>query len=332
MLESFVLTFGTTFLSMLKILFIILIAGGCVRKNIITQDHLAGLSTATVDVFLPCLIFTNILFGLNPQEFDIWWVIPIAALVMTAVGFVLVALLFFRELPAKMNMLPIGFIHNSGYLVLPIGAVLYKDQFELFSVYVFLFILGQNPVMWSVGKYMSTADPAAKGSWKDLVTPPLISILLSLVMVFTGVRDLVILPENEMHFLIKLVNGLLDAMKLLGEATVPVALFVLGGMLGGISFKIRPYVWDTIRVLIVKLLLVPLVTILALHYFKVGDSHSLMAVFLVIQGAAAPATAIMLQIKRYGGDEQKVGSILLVSYGLCMVTLPVWVAVWELMK
>jgi len=36
----------------------------------------------------------------------------------------------------------------------------------------------------------------------------------------------------------------------------------------------------------------------------------------------------MLQINRYGGDdEQKVGSILLVSYGFCMVTLPVWVAV-----
>ncbi|MBA3030556.1 MAG: AEC family transporter [Proteobacteria bacterium] len=330
--ESFVLTFGTTFLSMLKILFIILIAGGCVRKNIITRDHLAGLSTATVDVFLPCLIFTNILYGLHPNEFQIWWVLPIAAVVMTVVGFAMTALFFFRELPEKMNMLPIGFIHNSGYLVLPIGAVLFKDQFELFSVYVFLFILGQNPIMWSVGKYLTTAEPSEKGSWKDLVTPPLISILLALVIIFTGVRDLIAVPEAEMDFLLKLINGLLDAMKLLGEATVPLALFVLGGMLGGISFKIRPYIWDAVRVMTVKLVLIPLVTILTLSYLKVVESYSLMAVFLVIQGAAAPAAAIMLQIKRYGGDEQKVGSILLVSYGFCMITLPIWVAVWEGMK
>jgi malate permease and related proteins len=332
MLETFSLTFGTTFLSMLKILFIILIAGGCVRKSIITQDHLAGLSTATVEVFLPCLIFTNILFGLKPDEFDIWWVIPVVAIIMTGVGFALVALFFFRELPAKMNMLPIGFIHNSGYLVLPIGAVLYKDQFELFSVYVFLFILGQNPIMWSVGKYLATADPTSRGSWKDLVTTPLMAILLSLVITLSGVRSLIIMPESEMHFLVKMINGLLEAMKLLGEATVPVALFVLGGMLGGISFKIRPYVWDTVRVLTVKLIFIPLVTLWVLHYFKVGDAYALLAVFLVIQAAAAPAVSIMLQIKRYGGDEQKVGSILLVSYAACMVTLPLWVAVWEILK
>ena len=327
--DSFILTFGTTFMSMVKIFFIVLIAGACVRKNIISQEHLSGLSTATVDVFLPCLIFTNILFGLKPDEFTIWWVLPIVAIVMSVLGLGIAAVFFIRELPEKMNMLPIAFVQNSGYLVLPIGAVLFADQFELFSIYVFLYILGQNPIMWSVGKYMTTSDPNAKLEWRGLITPPLISILISLIVVLTGVRDLIIVSPEEMNLVRKIIRGLLDAIQLIGEATVPVALFVLGGMLGGIVLKIRFYLWDMVRVVIVKFILIPLFTLAGLYYFNLGETYPLMAVFLVIQAAAAPAVAIMLQIKRYGGDEQKVGSILLVSYVVCLVALPIWVAIWQ---
>ena len=327
--DSFMLAFGTTFFSMIKIFFIVLIAGACVRKNIITQEHLTGLSTATVDVFLPCLIFTNILFGLKPDEFTIWWVLPIVAIVMSVLGLGIVALLFIRELPEKMNMLPIGFVQNSGYLVLPIGAVLFPDQFELFSVYVFLYILGQNPIMWSVGKYMMTSDPSARMDWKGLVTPPLVSIVVSLLFVVTGFRDLLIIPDGEMGLVQKTIRGLLDAIALIGDATVPVALFVLGGMLGGITLKIRPYLWDTVRVSFVKFILIPIFTLAGLYYFDLGATQPLMAVCLVIQAAAAPAVAIMLQIKRYGGEEQKVGSILLVTYVICLVAMPVWVAIWQ---
>jgi predicted permease len=138
-------------------------------------------------------------------------------------------------------------------------------------------------------------------------------------------------PE-EMTLFQNLTNGLLDAIKLLGDATVPVALFVLGGMLGEITFTFRPYARDALRVMVVKLLIIPFFMVVILHIFMKDLSYSLLAVFLVIQSAAAPAVSIMLQIKRYGGDEQKVGSILLVSYGVCMVTLPVWVAVWELLQ
>ena len=326
---TFVLAFGTTFFSMIKIFFIVLIAGACVRRNIISQEHLSGLSTATVDVFLPCLILTNILFGLKPDELTIWWVLPIVAIVMSVFGLGIVALFFIRELPEKMNMLPIGFVQNSGYLVLPIGAVLFPEQFELFSVYVFLYILGQNPIMWSVGKYMTTSDPNAKVEWKGLITPPLVSIVVSLVIVFTGIRDLIIVAPEKMDLFRKIVRGLLDAIQLIGEATVPVALFVLGGMLGGITLKIRPYLWDTVRLIIVKFILIPVFTLTGLCYFHLGETHPLMAVCLVIQAAAAPAVAIMLQIKRYGGDEQKVGSILLVTYVVCLVMLPIWVAIWQ---
>ena len=330
--EQFTATFGATFLSMLQIVFIILVAGVCLRKNIITKEHLSGLSTASVDVFLPCMTFTSILFNLKPDEFPLWWVLPLVAVAMSAIGLVIAWLFFFRELPEKMNMLPIGFIQNSGYLVLPVGAVLYKDQFELFSVYVFLYVLGQTPIMWSLGKHMITANPQEKPNWKGLMTPPMVATIVALIFVFSGLRDLMVVTPQERNLFTDLILALLEAIRLIGDATVPTAMFILGGMLAGITFKIRPYLSDTIRILFVKLILIPAVTVAVLACLSVGKANPLMAVFLVIQAAAAPAVSIMLQIERYGGDDRKIGSILLVSYGICMVTLPIWVAVWEMVQ
>lgn len=60
MIDILVQTFTSTFLSMLKILFIVLVAGILICKKVLSRANLHGLSVATVDVFLPCLSFTSI--------------------------------------------------------------------------------------------------------------------------------------------------------------------------------------------------------------------------------------------------------------------------------
>jgi hypothetical protein len=37
-------------------------------------------------------------------------------------------------------------------------------------------------------------------------------------------------------------------------------------------------------------------------------------------------------VRTYGGDEQRVGSVMFLSYLACTVTLPAWVAVWSLLS
>ena len=37
-------------------------------------------------------------------------------------------------------------------LVLPVGLAIFPEQFDRFALYCFLFILGFNAVLWSVGK------------------------------------------------------------------------------------------------------------------------------------------------------------------------------------
>jgi predicted permease len=331
MLDTFLQTSATTFVSMLKIFLVMLTAGLLVRKRVLTPDHIKGLTAATVDVFLPCMTFYSIMTNLKPGEFGLWWVPPVAAGVMALCGFGLAALFFARELPAKRNMLPLIGIHNAAYLPLPLGALLYPDRFDLFSLYVFLFLTGQTPIIWSVGKYMTTAAPDVRFRWKDILNPPMVSALFALALVFTGLRDTMMPPGQSPGDSIagSVFDVFLATIRLLGEATIPVALFILGGVLGNIRIRLKGIGWDVLRVIIVKFLLVPLLTLLIVIMAGLHQSHPLLATFFIIEGASAPGVVIILQVSRYGGDEQKLGSMLLVTYLVCLVALPFWLALWS---
>jgi predicted permease len=329
-MDIFSSAFSETFLAILRIFFIVLAAGFLVRKKIITQSHIQGLTAATVNVFLPCLIFSNIVANFEPGSLKIWWVLPLAAVLLSALGLGLGAVLFYRELPAKKNMLALTSIQNAGYLILPIGAVVYADKFNTFALYCFLFILGISPILWRVGKYLCTSGAGENLSWKGLITPPFVANIIGLALVFAGLRPVFINPNNQTEY--SLPHSLFQAVELLGEATVPLATFILGAVLGSIVFRLRPYWFDALRTVAVKLFILPLLTIWLLLYLDWGPTYPLLADFLVLQAASPPATGLILQVRNYGGDEQKISSLMLISYILCVVTLPFWLALWYTLK
>lgn len=316
MLDIFITTFWATFLAVLKVFLIIFAAGILVRKNVINQDQVKALTGVTIKLFLPCLIFSSIITTFEPGAMKLWWVLPLMGAAMVFFGLAMGGLIFWRDMPAKKNMLPLAGMQNAGYLILPVGAVLYADQFEKFALYCFLYILSMSPLLWTVGKYLVTAGADEKLSWKHLITPPFVAIILALILVFTRIGGFI--PSVAV-----------DSISLLGQATVPVATFILGAVLGGIPFKWRPYIADGARTMAVKFLLVPLATIAVLQFTSLRDSDPLMAGFLVLQAAAAPATALILQVRHWGGDEQKISSIMLMSYIVCIFMMPFWLAVWQ---
>jgi len=328
MFQEMAHTSTVTFLAMLKIFLVMLAAGVLVRKKVLTPVHIQGLTAATVDVFLPCMTFRSILTQLKPGEFTIWWVLPLAAVVMMLLGMALCALFFVGELSEKKNMIPIAGIHNAAYMVLPLGALLFPGQFALLSLYVFLFLLGQSPIIWSIGKYMTTAVRGSRFRWKDLLTPPLVSALIALLLVFSGIRDILLPSGNPPDG--SFMDVILSALKLLGDATVPVALFVLGGVLGLSNIRTGSIKWDSIRVMLVKYLLLPAITLGVVYVLGIDKKNPLLATFLIIQSSAPPAIAIILQVNKYGGDEQKVGSVVLLAYLACLISMPFWLSVWNI--
>jgi len=308
------------FEAILKIFIIALIGGLLVRKNVITETAVKGLAKFTIYILLPSLVFSNTLTSFKPEEFTNWWIFPLIGIVLSFAGLGIGVLLFLPKLKEKKNLLPVSGLQNAGYLVLPVGQLVFPEQFDLFALYTFLFLIGFNPVLWSIGKYLATSADKSnnKMNFKSLITPPLVanigSVILVLLKLHVYIPDLIFQP-----------------VQMLGTATVPVATFILGATFGNISLKFLPKFWDIFKVTISKFILIPAIVFILIFIFKINETNKLFASFLLIEASAAPAANIIVMIQNYGGDVKKIGSLMLLTYLICMIAMPLWVALLNIL-
>jgi len=316
MIDIFFTTLSSNLLALIQVLLIALAGAILVRTQVFKSSDVKGLTMIVINVLLPSMILSKIVSSLNPQTFPLWWILPLVGIGLILAGVVFAGLFFLGDLKVKKSLLPIASMQNAGYLALPLGQAIYPEQFNLYALYTFLIIMGLNPILWSVGKFLSTGGRFLEFSWKQFITPPFIANLLGITFVLSGLN----------HSIPKIV---FNAIELTGTATVPIANFILGAVLGGISLKQWPSLADTIRVLGVKFLIIPLIAVLFMLALHVKEANSLMSDVILIQAVSPPAIAILIQIKNYGGDAQKSGSLMLIAYAACIIVIPVWMALWS---
>ncbi len=306
------------FEALLRIFFIILLAGLLVRKNIITSTQVDALSKITVIVLLPSLVLSNTLLHFTPRNLSYWWLLPVLGISMSLWGLLLASGIFFNNYSSKKDMLALASMQNAGYLVLPVAQVVYPERFNEFAILTFLFILGYNPLLWTIGKQLitNTYHHDKPRRLEQIITPPAAANIFSLLLVLSGLQH--IFPET-----------LVQSFDFLGKAAVPVATFVLGATLGSISLKKLNSMIDITKVLLVKYLLLPLSIVAILSYLHLEKKYPLLSDFLIIQASAAPATGLILQVSAYGGNRQKVAETMLVSYLICLIAMPFWLAWWH---
>ncbi len=316
MLETFISSFLVMLDAVGRIFLIIVVSGFLVRKNVIKQEHIKAMANVTVNILLPSLLFSSFVTNFDPKEIPDWWLLPLSCIAMIGLGLGLSYLFFPKSFRHKQNLFPLASMQNAIYLVLPIGRFIYPDQFNDFLVYSFLFIIGFTPTAWSIGKVLITGRSFSDVKIREFITPPFVASIGTVLLVLSGLH----------RFVPALV---LDSVSLVGEATIPVSNIVLGATLGSISLKVWPSFFDTLRITSIKFIFLPLATILVLHLIGLRDSNPLLASLMVIQSAAAPATALIVQVRSYGGDKQTIGSLMLISYAVCLIAIPFWVAVWS---
>jgi len=317
MIENFAAAFSDTLPAIAVIFLVVLVSVIMARRGFVTPTQIDGLSAATVNLLLPCLIFAKVVEHFEPASQPGWWTLPLAGIVIALVGTGLGAVAFIGQLPDKRDMLPLAGMQNAGYLVLPVGMALYPDRFDTFAVYVFLFVLGFNPILWGFGKILVTGNGGQRPQLSDLLTPPLVANLVGIAAALSGAGRLLPAP-------------VLDAIDLVGTAAVPVATVVLGAVLGSISVRFRSHLGDAVRAMTVKFFILPLIVLFVLQAVRLHATNPLLAEFFIIEAASAPAVGLVLMVRTYGGNEQRVGTAMFLSYAVCMLALPAWIAVWRI--
>ncbi|MCA1794473.1 MAG: AEC family transporter [Desulfotignum sp.] len=308
-------TFTTVFSAVFQVFIISAAAGVLVRVKIVSQAHIQALSAVTVNIFLPCLIVVKTVSQFDPAGFSLWWILPLSGVLIALTGLGMAALLFGTD-PQKQPFVSMASFQNAVYIVLPIGQLVYPDQFDRLALFCFLLILGQSPIMWSVGKVLMSGRRDAAILWKDFVTPPLIATLAAIFLVVSGTAA--ILPPN-----------LLSAMDLLGQGTVPLAVFILGATLGSITLKDMPPLQDVFRVAGVKFFLVPGAAFAVMYGLGLYQTLPLFCSLIILQTSSPPATNLILMVQNYGGDTRSVASMMLLQYLVCIIAMPLWLSLWQ---
>ena len=270
-------------------------------------------------IFLPLLIFHTIITTFDPSKQSYWWMVPLAAILLPSLGIIYSSILFSGSLKEKKSFLPLSSMQNAAYLVLPIGEFVYAGRFEEFSLICFLVVLGLSPFMWTVGKLILTGKRSAEKTWlSGIVTPPFVANILSIIIVLSKAK--IYVPEI-----------IIDSAGFLGNATVPIATFILGATLAH-SIGSIPKFADTARVMIVKFILLPVTVIVGMKLAGTVTHFPLLADVMIIQASSAPATAHILQIRTYGGNLKAAGGIIFVAYLICMLAIPFWLSVWRIVS
>lgn len=306
----FIQSFSSLFYAISQVFVVMGAAGFLMKKKLITSELISALSQMVVLILLPCLSFDKIVTGFYPAQTPGWWAVPLIGVGMVLVGLLASRILFGKGTSVQ-SLWALSSLQNCTFFVLPIGKIIYPEQFDQFALYVFLMALLVNPILWSLGKVLITNT--ADWHWKKFITPPFVANITALLLVFTHLRDFV--P-----------SFVLGPVHMMGNAAVPLATFILGATLGTAGLKGLPSFKVVGKFVVIKFLLLPVLVFAGIQYFGLRQSSPVLADFLLIESAAAPATALIIQTRRYGGDEKLVGSLMFLGYCLCLVVLPLWLA------
>ncbi len=285
-----------------------------VKRNFLTHDGLSFLSRLVVEITLPVLIFCNLVKNFSFSLYPHWWAFPLISLAITVAGLISGSLFvgFIKGQQHKIQFLSLATFQNSGYLPLAlIAALLPKDKADAMFVYLFLFLLGFNLVIWSLGVYILTFTRAKRFELGSLFSPPVIATLFSLLFIFLGLNKF--MPEV-----------ILRPLKMAGDCTVPLAMLVIGGNLASIHLgKVNKKA--IFYITLARLIILPAFGLWLILRFRFPE---LVGLLIMLQLLMPPATSLSLIIRHFKKEDLLISQGIFFGHILSLVTIPLFLSLY----
>ncbi|MCB9772681.1 MAG: AEC family transporter [Candidatus Omnitrophica bacterium] len=318
-LETLQITFSATMQ--------VLLLGACgyfaVKGKMLDSRGLDQLTAVLVNILLPCFAFIQLTQHFSFREFPFWWHLPVLYLVMALVALGLAYVIGFRFKGHRKNefLALVGF-QNCGNIPLVVVAALFAGQTaHTLFVYIVLYIIGANLLIWSLGVWLllqqsaQDARPRIKFDLKRVINPPLVTTVLTMILLSVGAQ----------HFIPDVV---LKPVEMLGNCALTFAMFTVGGGLASINFKHIEF-GPTALVVLTKMIVFPLLALLFVFAFKVNGPMG----FLIVLEAAVPSAVTLSLIKRYYNlQEDFVSEGVFVTHLASIITIPIFLTIYMKMS
>lgn len=318
-MADFLISFKSSCGALLQIFLIVATGYTLTRLKIIKSEHIDAISQLVVNITLPFFIFYHTTTEFGKSRIENWWIFPLFGLLITFISltFGYIFSHFNNLIKEKNEIISLVTFQNSGYLPIPlVAAILPADEASKMFVYIFLFILFFNPLLWSLGVYLLTKE-TPKTSKRNLVNPPLVVIILSIAASYFGIARFI--PDI-----------VLKSANMIGSCTIPLIMIALGGILADIcvtcEIKTRPISY----VVFLKLFLFPILMLLFLYKFK--QIPYLIGLLFVIETAMPPATTLPIIAKIYNANYFFISRCIFFTYIVSAFTVPFFLAFYSMMR
>jgi len=285
-----------------------------VKKGILGGACLGTLSRLVISVTLPVLMFAQISSSFSFTNFPHWWVFPLLGAGLSLFGLALGKI--FGVLVSgpqhKRQFSSLLAFQNSGYLPLVlVGSLLGPDKAGIVLIYIFLFLLGFNIMMFSWGVHMLAHAGEREFSWFSAFSPTVTATLAGLAVVLLGINRFI--PEV-----------LFKPMVILGDCTFPLALLVVGGCLAQIKLHHVDKKANAV-LCFVKLVFMPALGILAVKAFGLPE----LVGFLIVMELAMPsATTLSSIISQYQKEDLLISQGIFFTHIASIITIPLFLSLF----
>ncbi len=306
---------STVFLAIIKLFIITAFGYIFYKQGVLKEDALSFLTFFVINIAFPLLIFTNIIanfsFGSGPAVSLFLG----ASFAMFALGIISGGLVSLT-IPAqrRRESVTLATFQNCGYLPMNLALFLFSPARRgEFLVYIFLYTLGFNILMWSVGTFFIFRRKAESFQYRSLLTPPVSSVLVSLIVVFSGLHRHI--PEV-----------VIAPLKIMAETSFPLSMIILGVWLAKESSrKLFSDLGPIVKIAAVKLLFIPAIVFL---FIKQIQLFSLLGLFLLVEAAMPSAASLPIIVDMRRGDSAFVSRGVFFSHMISMVTVPLWLSLF----
>ena len=311
-------SFGTTFQAIFGLVFLGSIGFFLVKRGTISGECLKLLSDLVIGLFIPFLMFYEIVKKFSFDLYPNWWLFPLLSLLVASAGYGLglLALSFDKTLRQdKGDFLGVVTFQNSGYLPLPLVAALLPPGIrDTMFIYIFLFLLGFNMTVFSFGLFLLTPkDTGKKFDLKHMFNGPVIATLSALLCVFLRINRF--LPDF-----------FLNPVGTFGGAAIPLSILVVGGNLGLIRTGHASNFRKISYAIIIKLLILPAIF---LGFIILLKPDPLVGLLVLLQAAMPTATLMSIISRKLDQDGCFINQVIFYSHLASIVTISMFLAIWR---
>ncbi|MBN1578331.1 MAG: AEC family transporter [Chitinispirillaceae bacterium] len=280
------------------------------RLGYIDEKDIDRSSRLVLDFLLPAFTFTSIIKGLDVTRFHELWILPVVGFLQVLFFTVAGLVLRFGLLPAhrdkQRTFLHLCAVNNSTFLPIIILRNIWGDA-SLANL--FLLYLGGAVGVWTIGVGVLGAT-SLRRSIRGAIKPNLVAIFVAIA---------VALPGGAVHIPAVIMKILTSA----GSVAVPLVLIMTGASLAHRG-TLR-VTWPIVYITVVRLLLLPLLTIPLLALLPIPKDVYSVAVIVALMPTAISS---VIMTRRYGGQPGFAASAALATTVCSIVTVPA--AVWFL--